>query len=134
MRMVEEIMGEAKELLQQSSGENFLETMGKIKILNDEAYKAVTAGIPFDRLEAICNAEREGRCVVLPSEPKPGEIWISDGIRYYIHAIAFTEGGICIEYWEDNEARDGEILACNPIYFAKHFTRSEAEAALKERE
>lgn len=73
MRMVEEIMGEAKELLQQSSGENFLETMGKIKILNDEAYKAVTAGIPFDRLEAICNAEREGRLVVLPCKEKSGD-------------------------------------------------------------
>ena len=28
--------------------------------------KAITANITLDRLQEICNAERDGRCVVLP--------------------------------------------------------------------
>jgi hypothetical protein len=31
-----------------------------------EYLNALTASIPLDRLEAICAAEKEGRCVVLP--------------------------------------------------------------------
>lgn len=34
--------------------------------LIDELEHAITNGIPLDRLETICNAERDGRCVVLP--------------------------------------------------------------------
>ena len=30
------------------------------------ARAAITNGIPLGRLEAICDAERDGRCVVLP--------------------------------------------------------------------
>lgn len=32
-------------------------------------YEALTDSIPLDRLEEICQAEREGRCVVLPFLP-----------------------------------------------------------------
>jgi hypothetical protein len=35
-------------------------------LLRLELFEATTKGIMFDRLEAICAAEREGRCVVLP--------------------------------------------------------------------
>jgi hypothetical protein len=31
-----------------------------------EFYENITDSIPIDRLEEICQAEREGRCVVLP--------------------------------------------------------------------
>lgn len=34
-----------------------------------ECLRQFTDGIPLDRLKEICNAERDGRCVVLPSIP-----------------------------------------------------------------
>jgi hypothetical protein len=37
-----------------------------IKIKTKEAIEALINGIPLDRLEAICQAEREGRIVILP--------------------------------------------------------------------
>lgn len=36
-----------------------------------ELRAALSASIPLDRLEAICNAERDGRCVVLPNDTVP---------------------------------------------------------------
>jgi hypothetical protein len=38
--------------------------------------------------------------------------------------------GIMVRHYEEG---NGEMLSCNPQYFAKHYTREEAEAALKER-
>ena len=87
----------------------------------------------IERLGKWVQTEAEWRLVVLPSEPNPGEIWTCDGVRYYIHAIALTENDVMIEYCEDNGSIDGDILCCNPRYFARHFTREEAEAAPKER-
>lgn len=45
--------------------------------LEAELRLALTASIPIDRLEAICQAEREGRCVVLPC--KEGDTVYFDG-------------------------------------------------------
>jgi hypothetical protein len=36
--------------------------------LQAEMFRALTASIPLDRLSAICQAEREGRCVVLDEQ------------------------------------------------------------------
>ena len=33
--------------------------------LQAELFRAITAGIPLDRLEQLCQAEKEGRCVVV---------------------------------------------------------------------
>jgi len=35
----------------------------------NELYKALTSDIPIARLETICAAENDGRCVVLPCKP-----------------------------------------------------------------
>jgi hypothetical protein len=40
----------------------------RIETLNNELRAALTASIPLDRLEAICEAERAGRCVVLSDD------------------------------------------------------------------
>ena len=37
--------------------------------LKAELFDAITESIPLDRLTEICDAEREGRCVVLPNIP-----------------------------------------------------------------
>ena len=50
-------------------------------VIEHESVKRNTAicGIPLDRLEAICQAERDGRCIILPC--KVGDtVWVlSDG-------------------------------------------------------
>jgi len=49
--------------------------------LDKELRAAYTDGIPLDRLEEICNAEREGRLVVLPQVGERGDI--SDGFHTF---------------------------------------------------
>jgi len=44
------------------------------KLFKDELALAVLDGIPLDRLKEICEAERDGRCVVLPCKVG-GEVW-----------------------------------------------------------
>lgn len=41
-------------------------TKKDIHELRCELLQAITADIPFDRIQEICNAERDGRCVALP--------------------------------------------------------------------
>ncbi len=86
-----------------------------------------TERIALDRLREICQAEREGKLVVLPC--KAGERWMRDGKQYIVAEISITEScGTMVRHYEDG---NGEMLSCNPQYFAKHYTRAEAEAALK---
>ncbi len=49
------------------------------EIIDSRLRLAVTADIPFDRLEAICTAEKENRCVVLPC--KVGDT-VAVGVTY----------------------------------------------------
>jgi hypothetical protein len=74
-----------------------------------ELYDTITEGVSFARLEEICNAERDGRCVVMPR--KVGEtVWIisdsevfecvlKDSLHYkavgYNLEIGRTIDGIC---------------------------------------
>ena len=83
--------------------------------------------IPVERIEEICDAERDGRLVVLPC--KVGEYWARDGKRYIVAEITMTNAwGVTVRHYEEG---DGKMLSCNPRYFAKHYTREAAEAALK---
>jgi hypothetical protein len=53
-----------------------------------------------------------------------------DGKQYIVAEISVTSAwGIMVRHYEEG---NGEMLSCNPQYFAKHYTRAEAEAALKE--
>ena len=80
----------------------------------------------LDRLRELAQADREGRCVVLPK----------DGMVYYIEEA----GG---EKWIGNKPIQQVILRCGfgmaLLEFSlfdkgKYFTRAEAEAAMKARE
>ena len=87
----------------------------------------VCSDIPLDRFTEICNAERDGRLVVLPC--KVGEYWARDGKRYIVAEITMTNAWcVTVRHYEEG---DGKMLSCNPRYFAKHYTREAAEAALK---
>ena len=77
----------------------------------------ITDGIPLDRLREMCEAEQDGRCVVLPN----GEInnrttlWYVTKDSYVYKAQVFELGNVIWYY--------------KPKRF--YLTRSEAEAALK---
>lgn len=86
---------------------------------------SLTAKIPIDRLRELVEADRDGRCVVLPK----------DGMMYYIEE---SDG----ERWIGNKPIQDIIflygwglasLKCSisEIGETKHFSREAAEAALK---
>lgn len=90
-------------------------------------------GVPIARLQELAQADKEGRVVVLPC--KPGEYWRDeDGERVLIGTVSFckTRNSVgttdMVTYSYKDEEDD---FAVNWIYFKSHFTRDEAEAALK---
>lgn len=102
-----------------------------------EWFRVVAQGIDPDRLEEICQAEREGRCVVLPC--KVGDtVYIRRYslaqkqniiIEAHVAAVKVFRTGFQI----DCVTHNGAVNKCEwgRQCFA---TRAEAEAALKERE
>ena len=94
------------------------------------AYKDIG---PIDHLRDLLQADQDGRLVVLPC--KVGEYWRDwDGERVRIESVSFSfiRRHLCntdmVTYRYDDEEDD---FAVNWIYFKSHFTREEAEAALK---
>lgn len=94
--------------------------------------QAALDGIPLDRLEAICNAERDGRCYTPPVKIGDTVYWrsrfgnaIHQGKVYEIKISSF---GFDLELrTAENQRFLRESEKC-------YFTRKAAEAALKERE
>lgn len=68
MRSVEEIKADIKRHENRLGNLDFNQDDERchIQIAEHELRWTLTSAIPLDRLEAICAAEREGRCVVLP--------------------------------------------------------------------
>lgn len=101
------------------------EEIAKIREDVENGYMKSTArryGISVDRLRELAQADREGRCVVLPK----------DGMVYYIEEA----GG---EKWIGNKPIQQVVLRCGfgmaLLEFSlfdksKYFSRAEAEAAL----
>ena len=95
-------------------------------------HRAIESG-EADHLRDLLKAENEGRLVALPC--KVGEYWRDwDGERVRIESVSFSfiRRHLCntdmVTYRYDDEEDD---FAVNWIYFKSHFTREEAEAALK---
>ena len=85
------------------------------------------------RLRELVLADQNGRLVVLPC--KSGEYWRDwNGERVRIESVSFSQSRrhLCntdmVTYRYDDVEDD---FAVNWIYFKSHFTREEAEAALK---
>lgn len=109
----------------------------------NEFWQRLTAcsDIPLDRLEEICNAEREGRCVVLPF-PIGTKVYIV--VRHGVLHDKILENVVCgysENEWQGsiNKGKDSRFVICHNSYnmpsayemrdvFA---TRAEAEDALK---
>ena len=98
----------------------------------------LTEGIGLDRLEEICAAERDGRCVVLPC--KVGDVvWAYDDVFNQIapHQVDMVElyGHKGMSFCS-NWRKGGELMAdldfnAEDIGKTAFLTRAEAEEALK---
>ena len=85
------------------------------------------------RLRELVLADQNGRMLVLPC--KAGEYWRDwNGERVRIESVSFSQSRmhLCNTDMVTYRYDDGEDdFAVNWIYFKSHFTREEAEAALK---
>lgn len=136
MRSIKEIKAETMEVLEEASGLNFPKTVAKLTTLNDEAYRTVTAGIPFERIEELCQAERENRCITIPNDYHQPMFVKSDAVNTF-DKWNDTTGAIPkgISWYYEAEAVIEEIAAmafgAGIFYEAE---REAAEQALRERE
>lgn len=93
---------------------------------------SLTAKIPLDRLREIAEAERDGRCVVLPCK-KGDTVW-----RIVNDATPHITKDKCLTIMLDNGSMWVDLIdnGMNGLYFGQRLfrTRAEAEAALKARE
>jgi hypothetical protein len=97
-----------------------------VEIDNLEQFREITSGISLDRLREICDAEREGRLVVLPC--KPNEHWTDEQGEIVVIRIVTDWTGTYVHYRYKGKR---EVCCCNLTCFAIHFTREEAEAVLR---
>lgn len=103
--------------------------------------KAITADIPLDRLEEICNAERDGWLVVLPCNVGDTVYHDSGGfgiLEYVIDGFVWDETGIIFQAASDSFGVDDVWECLDEIEFygsdvgkTVFLTPEEAEKALK---
>jgi len=107
-----------------------------LRLEND--YKKIMAEVKkintFDRLQEICNAERDGRCVILPCKVGDTVYWAdADGDE----ALELPLMGYWVTVFSDGEKKiDGCVQAfgrnwSKPFGTCLFLTREEAEKALK---
>lgn len=127
MRMIEEIEADIRanhmRECTDDQPELWEEICDKYDELRLEYYKTLTTGIDFERLEEICQAERENRCVVLPCK-MGDELWfVVTKYRGKKSEYSFVKGGwLC-------ESNFFSVL--NNFGKTVFLTREEAENALK---
>lgn len=108
-----------------------------VEQLNYELRLALTDYIPLDRLEAICAAEKGGRCVVLPCKVGGAVYFVADGAVKETRLLAIKanvsdpaySGNPSIIY--EGYFQIGMHVMCWSIGNRLYLTRAEAEAALK---
>lgn len=83
-------------------------------------------GLTPAEVAELAKAKADGRLVVLPC--KPNERWIGEQGEIVVIKIVTDWTGTYVHYRYKGKR---EVCCCNPTYFAIHFTRDEAEAALR---
>ena len=131
MRTVEEIKADIE-----SCDSSWIDS-ALCRSLRCELYETILDGIPLDRLEAICAAEKDGRLTTLPC--KVGDtVWvIIDGKVWpeYVGSFCIRHGGADFfihNIGVDNEPEFKAYATINDFGKTVFLTRAEAEAALKE--
>ena len=105
--------------------------------VEESAWEQVNAafqslGIDDDRLEKICNAERDGRCVVLPCKPGK-EVWVANHIKHEVvrgHFIGMFGDAYIVGLGLD-QIKTSKELPITMFADAIHFSPEAAEATLK---
>lgn len=104
------------------------------EILEENIRAYCTADIPLDRLETICSAEKEGKCVVMPCKvgdtvyyPYAGRV-IPKRITQYREILRKSEA---IDRWYCLEFSNDETFDADDIGKTVFLTRAEAEKALE---
>lgn len=129
MRTIEEIKADIQ----------YASAYGTQKLLDAawiEWFRYVAQGIKPDRLEEVCQAEQDERCVVLPCK-------VGDTLFDIFEFIENRESPEIYEYKADTIEfgidKKGEFFVIDSMYFRPEdfgktvfLTREEAEAALKE--
>ena len=118
MRSIEEIKSDLHEAID--------EVAGLPRALYNELSGALADGISIDRPEAICAAERDGRCVVLPCKVGDAVFGICDGTVYETRVLSFS-------LWKDGHWACRTVSSYPDVEeLGKRIflTRPEAEAAL----
>lgn len=136
MRSVEEIKADIKRHENRLGNLDFNQDDERchIQIAEHELRWTLTSAIPLDRLEAICAAEREGRCVVLPCKVCDTAYALLDDSNapggWYI--CGYLVWGVCLKedgwYLLDS---DGNADKIGTDY--AYLTRAEAEEALRQK-
>jgi hypothetical protein len=102
------------------------------EIDNLEQYREITSGISLDRLREICDAERDGRYVVLPCNVGDKVWYISNDEMYYGFAewIDMDKDKLwCVAV--TNPPSKYEFVPFDDFGKKAFLTREEAEAALR---
>jgi len=94
------------------------QALHRLSELRAEFFVTVANGIEFNRLEEICNAERDGRCAVLPKVPKSDKDLMSAYLKEH-----FDDAGLY-------GMTEGEAKLANAILAALG-NPEEAEATLR---
>ncbi len=119
--------------------------MNELKTLDEELFRTITNGIPLDRLREICDAERNGRCVVLPCWNRVfivsgGQVQEMDMCHYRGNSAGVYDMRCeCVDQHEECDricANENEKCCAYNFRVAEigktaFLTRSEAEAALQ---
>ena len=110
MRTIDEIKADIAENNKSQLANRF----ERSHVLITEFLYAVTDEVTLDRLEEICNAERDGRLVVLPCETGDAVYWVGNYrgkkriVEYTVEsATVFTKNyylscGRTIQFWRDD--------------------------------
>lgn len=129
MRTVEEIKGKLELAQKEDSADG-------VAAWTIELFKTITDSISPDRLEEICNAERDGRCLSIPKDAHQPMFVKADAVDTFDKWNDVT-GAIPngISWYYEAEAVIEEIAAMafgRGIFYEAE--RKAAEATLKERE
>lgn len=101
------------------------QALHRLSELRAEFFVTVANGIEFNRLEEICNAERDGRCAVLPKVPNADKDLMSAYLKEHFDKAAIIDKDAGLYGMTEGEAKlANAILAAlgNP---------EEAEATLR---
>ena len=146
MRTVEEIKADIKSISELQTTDIFEQrsNLTKIHALERELQQTVISGIPLDRLEVICAAEKDGRLVTLPCKVDD-TVYVISGhgarsnpeiVERTVYSFYVEENGrVLLKLGTFDGCYSDELgkITGSPFWEGYYLTRAEAEKALEEK-